>query len=55
MNNTFETLSELNGEIDTELDYDTTYDYERDDLESDDDRFGESLAFCSPAFREIFG
>lgn len=51
MNHNLENLSEL----DDELDYDTTYDYDRNDLESDDKRFGGDIAFCSPAFREIFG
>lgn len=50
-NNSFD----ANDEREDELDYDALYDSECDDLESDDDRFGGSLGFCSPAFREIFG
>ena len=42
-------------ELDNDLDYDTAYDYNPNELESDDARFGGDIAFCSPAFREIFG
>lgn len=58
MNTTLETFSEFNDEFNDELndarDYDAAYDFDRNDLESDDECFGADLAFCSPAFREIF-
>lgn len=54
MNTTLETFSEFNDELNDARDYDAAYDFDRNDLESDDECFGANLAFCSPAFREIF-
>lgn len=55
MNFNYENPFDTNDEREDELDYDTAYDFNGDDLESDDERFGGSLEFCSPLFREIFG